>query len=164
MRIQSLDSGGGTRRSGGRGALIIVPTAARCLGLCSRAYYNSSIRIQLPLKISPKPSQIMKTTSLLSQFRASRPNTYPLRFRQNPSSRLPLRYNNRPQGQQQRRQGYVRAEDPNFVSIVDHPPRLVRAGRKHGPGLIVLGLYIFLSPDFFSLPSFSYISTYKRRN
>lgn len=95
----------------------------------------------------------MKPTSLLSQFRACRPNTYPLRFRQNPSSRLQLKYNNR----RQRQQGYVRAEDPNFVSIVDHPPRLVRAGRKHGPGLIVLGLYIYLSPDFLSLLGYHYI-------
>jgi surfeit locus 1 family protein len=31
------------------------------------------------------------------------------------------------------------ADDPNFMSIVDNPPNLVRAGRRHGPGLIVLG-------------------------
>jgi hypothetical protein len=32
------------------------------------------------------------------------------------------------------------ADDPNFMSIVDNPPTLVRAGKKkHGPGLIVLG-------------------------
>lgn len=125
----------------------LVPTAARSLGLqfCSFAEHyppNRSLKVLETLTI-------MKTASLLSQFRACRPNTHPLRFRQNPSSRLQLRYN-RPQGQQ--RQGYVRAEDPNFVSIVDHPPRLVRAGRKHGPGLIVLGLYIFLPTLSRSLP------------
>ena len=31
------------------------------------------------------------------------------------------------------------ADDPNFMSIVDNPPTLVRAGKRHGPGLIVLG-------------------------
>jgi surfeit locus 1 family protein len=31
------------------------------------------------------------------------------------------------------------ADDPNFVSIVDNPPNLVRTGRRHGPGLIILG-------------------------
>ncbi|KAG0650238.1 Cytochrome oxidase assembly shy1 [Hyphodiscus hymeniophilus] len=29
-------------------------------------------------------------------------------------------------------------DDPNFMSIVDNPPTLVRAGRRHGPGLIIL--------------------------
>jgi hypothetical protein len=33
------------------------------------------------------------------------------------------------------------ADDPGFSSIVDNPPQLVRAGRKHGPGLIILGTY-----------------------
>ncbi|PMD14345.1 COX1 assembly protein-like protein Shy1 [Hyaloscypha hepaticicola] len=32
------------------------------------------------------------------------------------------------------------ADDPNFMSIVDNPPNLVRAGKRHGPGLIVLAL------------------------
>ncbi|KAL1837065.1 hypothetical protein VTJ49DRAFT_4317 [Mycothermus thermophilus] len=32
------------------------------------------------------------------------------------------------------------ADDPNFVSIVDNPPELVRAGRRHGPGLIILAI------------------------
>lgn len=31
------------------------------------------------------------------------------------------------------------ADDPTFTSIVDNPPQLVRVGRKHGPGLIILG-------------------------
>ncbi|PSS12449.1 hypothetical protein M430DRAFT_68677 [Amorphotheca resinae ATCC 22711] len=31
-------------------------------------------------------------------------------------------------------------DDPNFMSIVDNPPNLVRTGRKHGPGLIILAL------------------------
>ncbi|KAK8103975.1 surf-like protein [Apiospora kogelbergensis] len=33
------------------------------------------------------------------------------------------------------------AEDPNFTSILDNPPQLVRTGgRRHGPGLIVLAI------------------------
>lgn len=30
-------------------------------------------------------------------------------------------------------------DDPNFVSIADNPAVLVRTGRRHGPGLILLG-------------------------
>jgi hypothetical protein len=32
-------------------------------------------------------------------------------------------------------------EDPEFVSIVDAPAKIVRARRRHGPGLILLGVY-----------------------
>ncbi|CAK7203783.1 surf-like protein [Sporothrix eucalyptigena] len=33
------------------------------------------------------------------------------------------------------------ADDPNFTSILDNPPELVRSGgKKHGPGLIILAL------------------------
>ncbi|KAL1876282.1 surf-like protein [Diaporthe australafricana] len=32
------------------------------------------------------------------------------------------------------------ADDPNFTSILDNPPNLVRAGRRHGPGLIILAI------------------------
>ena len=38
-----------------------------------------------------------------------------------------------------RRRVHNAADDPNFVSVVDNPPRLVRSGRKHGSGLILLG-------------------------
>ncbi|KND92867.1 Cytochrome oxidase assembly protein shy1 [Tolypocladium ophioglossoides CBS 100239] len=31
-------------------------------------------------------------------------------------------------------------DDPNFISILDAPPQIVRAGRRHGPGLILLAL------------------------
>ncbi|EQL03552.1 surfeit 1 [Ophiocordyceps sinensis CO18] len=31
-------------------------------------------------------------------------------------------------------------DDPEFVSVLDAPPRIVRAGRRHGPGIIVLAL------------------------
>lgn len=32
------------------------------------------------------------------------------------------------------------ADDPRWISVVDHPAQVVRAGRKHGPGLIILGI------------------------
>lgn len=37
------------------------------------------------------------------------------------------------------------ADDPGFTSIVDNPPELVRTGRRHGPGLIILGNHSPLS-------------------
>lgn len=38
-----------------------------------------------------------------------------------------------------RRQQAAAADDPNFQSILDAPPRIVRAGRRHGPGIVLLG-------------------------
>ncbi|KAK0718847.1 SURF1 family-domain-containing protein [Apiosordaria backusii] len=32
------------------------------------------------------------------------------------------------------------ADDPSFQSIVDNPPELVRTGKRHGPGLIILAI------------------------
>ncbi|OAQ68682.1 surfeit 1 [Pochonia chlamydosporia 170] len=32
------------------------------------------------------------------------------------------------------------ADDPNFTSILDAPPQIVRAGKRHGPGIILLAL------------------------
>ncbi|KAK4102149.1 SURF1-domain-containing protein [Parathielavia hyrcaniae] len=32
------------------------------------------------------------------------------------------------------------ADDPGFTSILDNPPELVRTGRRHGPGLIILAI------------------------
>ncbi|KAI1772722.1 SURF1-domain-containing protein [Hypoxylon cercidicola] len=32
------------------------------------------------------------------------------------------------------------AEDPSFTSVLDNPPELVRTGRRHGPGLLVLAV------------------------
>ena len=40
----------------------------------------------------------------------------------------------------QARQQRAAADDPNWESIVDRTPVIVRAGRKHGPGLILLAL------------------------
>lgn len=42
---------------------------------------------------------------------------------------------------QRRRYARSPADDPNFTSILDQPPQLVRSGqKKHGPGILVLGL------------------------
>jgi surfeit locus 1 family protein len=39
-----------------------------------------------------------------------------------------------------RRKKQPSADDPEFVSILDGPPQLVRVGKRHGPGLLVLGM------------------------
>jgi hypothetical protein len=31
-------------------------------------------------------------------------------------------------------------DDPNWISAIDQPAKLVRVGRKHGPGIIILGM------------------------
>lgn len=41
----------------------------------------------------------------------------------------------------QRRFAHNPADNPNFESILDKPVKLVQAGKKHGPGLIILGIY-----------------------
>ena len=43
----------------------------------------------------------------------------------------------------QKRSVHMPADDPNFISIVDNPPTLIRSGRRHGPGLIILGVFLF---------------------
>ncbi|KAI9700915.1 MAG: surf-like protein [Bogoriella megaspora] len=42
--------------------------------------------------------------------------------------------------QQQQRFAHSPADDPNFTSVVDGPAKLVRTGRKHGFGIIILAL------------------------
>lgn len=41
-----------------------------------------------------------------------------------------------------RRKKQPSADDPEFVSILDGPPQLVRVGKRHGPGLLVLGMIL----------------------
>ncbi len=48
-----------------------------------------------------------------------------------------FKYN--PSSLAQRRLAHNPADDPLFKSVVDDPPNLVRAGRRHGAGLIILG-------------------------
>ncbi|KAH7037117.1 SURF1 family-domain-containing protein [Microdochium trichocladiopsis] len=57
------------------------------------------------------------------QLNASPPNT----------SRRFFSYHHHPRAKQA-------ADDPNFSSILDNPPDLVRTGRRHGPGLIILAI------------------------
>ena len=35
----------------------------------------------------------------------------------------------------------VSANDPDFISVIDTPERIVSARQKHGPGLIILGWF-----------------------
>ncbi|OJJ43423.1 hypothetical protein ASPZODRAFT_74468 [Penicilliopsis zonata CBS 506.65] len=37
------------------------------------------------------------------------------------------------------------ADDPRWLSVVDHPAQIVRTGQKHGPGLIILALIPIIS-------------------
>ncbi|KAI0425877.1 SURF1 family-domain-containing protein [Xylaria sp. FL1042] len=74
-------------------------------------------QFHLPLRTSPltSPSQL---TSRRTPYLPHCPFTHkpPLQTRQQPG------------------------DDPNFTSILDNPPDLVRTGRRHGPGLILLAL------------------------
>ncbi|KAF5009517.1 hypothetical protein FDECE_4266 [Fusarium decemcellulare] len=68
---------------------------------------------------------------LLRSLRSSRPT--PCCARLAPAPKRPfassvLRRNKQP------------VEDPEFVSILDGPPKIVRAGKRHGPGLIILAI------------------------
>lgn len=36
--------------------------------------------------------------------------------------------------------GQQMGDDPRWISVVDQPAQIVRTGRKHGPGLIILGI------------------------
>ncbi|KAI9849185.1 MAG: surf-like protein [Thelocarpon superellum] len=40
----------------------------------------------------------------------------------------------------QRRDAHTPADDPAFSSIVDNPPNLIRTGKRHGPGIIILAI------------------------
>ncbi|KAI1499980.1 SURF1-domain-containing protein [Biscogniauxia marginata] len=93
--------------------------------------------------------------SLECQFRApsthtrtSRPTLLPCSSPRcppsSPSSRRPLTstraLRSPPPPQQRGGNGSNPADDPTFTSILDNPPELVRAGRRHGPGLIILAI------------------------
>ncbi|OJJ61317.1 hypothetical protein ASPSYDRAFT_43258 [Aspergillus sydowii CBS 593.65] len=41
--------------------------------------------------------------------------------------------------------GQQMGDDQRWLSVVDHPAQIVRAGRKHGPGLIILALIPIIS-------------------
>ena len=68
---------------------------------------------------------------------------------------------------QQRRYAQTAVDDPNFTSIVDHPAKLVRTGRKHGYGIIILGINspsdVHSNPSHFSTLSLPSISLYYKK-
>ncbi|KAI1380003.1 SURF1-domain-containing protein [Hypoxylon crocopeplum] len=90
--------------------------------------------------------------SLEAQVRASYSSSYSTRtspcsrtlFRSsqpaNSTSRTPNPIFRRPFAHTSSRPARPRAEDPAFTSILDNPPELVRTGRRHGPGLIILAI------------------------
>lgn len=43
----------------------------------------------------------------------------------------------------QQQQHQQPADDPQWVSPIDRPSQIVRVGRRHGPGLIILGTFKF---------------------
>ncbi|KAI8627861.1 SURF1 family protein [Xylariaceae sp. FL1651] len=71
------------------------------------------------------PRQPSTTTSAL------RPHIRPANARAHPR---------RPFANTSARRAKQPGDDPNFTSVLDNPPELVRAGRRHGPGLIILAL------------------------
>ncbi|KAK4192590.1 cytochrome oxidase assembly protein shy1 [Podospora australis] len=56
------------------------------------------------------------------------------------SQQLPNSLRRQPFSSSPRRSQLQPGDDPSFSSIVDNPPELVRAGRRHGPGLIILAI------------------------
>ncbi|KAI6089687.1 SURF1-domain-containing protein [Hypoxylon rubiginosum] len=86
--------------------------------------------------------------SLEAQVRASHSYTSPapsrcshaiLRPSRPSSSHTPSIFR-RPFTQTPSRAARPPAEDPSFTSVLDNPPELVRTGRRHGPGLIILAI------------------------
>jgi len=110
----------------------------------SRARHNtlatsSNIKEYLQRALITTPAVMAVSRNLLWQ--GSRTGASLLRFsakrQANPVfSRCPTCRNI---SQTARRRSKQAADNPDFMSIVDNPPQIVRTGRRHGPGLIVLG-------------------------
>ncbi|KAI1824996.1 SURF1 family-domain-containing protein [Xylaria intraflava] len=82
-----------------------------------------------PLNTRPLTQQLER--AIQRQFHKPTPQP-PIRAR--PQTRRP--FTTTPQRPQRRQP----ADDPTFRSILDNPPELVRVGRRHGPGLIILAV------------------------
>ena len=86
---------------------------------------------------------VVKLTSLLSLPPSLRPSIH-----QSSSFRLPKQvglFHNA-----SKRSAVNPADTPGWTSIVDNPPRIVRTGKRHTAGLIILGTTS--SPSFSPLP------------
>ena len=90
----------------------------------------------LTLLYSPLADPLTRTMQALAGIR-SFPLVMPLYKLRHPCQ--PPRYYIRPFSKNVRHNLHA-ADRPGFQSIVDNPPVLVRSGRKHGPGLIILGI------------------------
>lgn len=76
-----------------------------------------------------RPSPANKTLRSLTCHTSTKPSASP----NTTARRLFSRTSRASEGRQP-------ADDPNFHSILDNPPTLVRTGRRHGPGLIILAI------------------------
>ncbi|OTA98443.1 hypothetical protein M426DRAFT_325981 [Hypoxylon sp. CI-4A] len=95
-----------------------------------------------PQTLARRVEQALETQARASHsyYTRASPRTSP-RCRQTSSSSTPLQpFLRRPFTQTTRHLNRPPAEDPSFTSILDNPPELVRTGRRHGPGLIVLAI------------------------
>ena len=81
----------------------------------------------------------MKSSLFRAMFRTMRLSTglIPIRPR--------LHCSHQPQNPTLRRYAHNPADNPSFTSIVDNPPQIIKTGRRHGAGLIILSLLSLLS-------------------
>ncbi|KAG5983273.1 hypothetical protein E4U55_000351 [Claviceps digitariae] len=87
---------------------------------------------------SPPPSSAQTTRRFATPKTTTKTSCPPRPFTTTTTTRLSHHPRHHQQQQQQQQQP---ADDPNFQSILDAPPQIVRAGgRRHGPGLILLAL------------------------
>lgn len=94
-----------------------------------------------PPKENPPPISLPPPAMKHTLFRSLEPLLSSARVQFRPSASGPLR------ALQRRRYARSPADDPNFTSVLDRPPQLVRSGqKKHGPGILVLGLPLPLLP------------------
>lgn len=99
-------------------------------GICRRSIGTASASVLTPCR------QCLRQLTSSTTRRSARTTTA---LRSSPFSTIGAR-----RKQQQRpadAEPLQPADDPNFTSILDNPPELVRSGgRRHGPGLIILAL------------------------
>ncbi|KAH8661895.1 SURF1 family-domain-containing protein [Xylariales sp. PMI_506] len=82
------------------------------------------------------------SSTTASRSRTSPPSSFSLCFTlRDATKQIRSRQPRRPFSQSPRSTNRQPAEDPNFTSVLDNPPQLVRTGRKHSkPGLLFLAL------------------------